>query len=501
MSTPRYSPSYILIPLLILSVFVALATLSESLIPNFGVHFVAQARVVVALAVQVGIWLSAGWMLIRCINFFLWDRIVARSIGGRVPGLLKTITAFAIGSIAVAGVVGVVFDLPVMGFFATSGVVGLVLGFALRNMIQDVFTGVAVNLDRSFAINDWITVHSKEGDVTGQVTEINWRTTYIKTESNSIVILPNSSLGLLTVTNHWSSGKESRFEVKFCLDFSVPPRRAQRVIVGGVKAIAGRHGILESPEPAVLLGGTSELGVEYIARYWIKAWENTSPTTARHHVISSVMEHLQQSGLSLAYPKEDVYYERMPARQLDAGSLTDREKLLATFPLFKILGPEDITFLGGRMREHHHRKGDVLFKKGDEGSSMHVLFEGLLHVHVNGSLDEKHVAQYEPGQFFGEVSLLTGDVREATLVAATESVTYEITKTDMELLFEKRPNLIEALAAALVDRQMDIHETVQKALHAEVKTEQHRSRSSQMLTKMRSMFRGVFKSEPVNTPQ
>jgi CRP-like cAMP-binding protein len=267
------------------------------------------------------------------------------------------------------------------------------------------------------------------------------------------------------ITNHWNQGKETRYDVSFWLDFSVAHDRARRVLLGAVWAVAGRGPIMDRPEPQVLLAGTSDLGVEYRIRYWIKPWDDASPSAARDVVIRSVLDHLRHAGISLAYPKEDIYFEPMPSRQLNAATIADRELLLRVIPLFQSLTREELQHLAQHMHEHQYPEGTVLFTQGDPGKSMFIVFEGLLKVSMkNGNGEpETVVGQFAPGQWFGEVSLLTGDVREATVRARTESIVYEITKEHLDALFERRPELVEKLATALVDRMVEMSRIADEA--------------------------------------
>jgi CRP-like cAMP-binding protein len=267
----------------------------------------------------------------------------------------------------------------------------------------------------------------------------------------------------------------------------------RRVLLGAVWAVAGRKPILDNPEPQVILAGTSDLGVEYKVRYWIKPWDEASPSMARDVVIRSVLDHLRHAGISLAYPKEDVYYEPMPSRQLDAATTADRELLLRAVPLFRSLTAEELRYLAEHMHEHLFPQGSVLFTQGDPGRSMFILFEGLLRVQMKPSNGEPDAAvgQFVPGQWFGEVALLTGDVREATVKARTESVVYEITKEHLETLFERRPELVEKIATALVDRMVEMTRTVEEAgrtSHAVVDRHAN-SGFGRVLARVRSVFR------------
>jgi len=412
------------IPFVIFTTFVTLALFSEDLLARFGAEAVSQTRRVASYALQVGIWLASAFFLNRLIVVFFWDALVRRAIGGPVPRLLKDVVAAVIYLIAISGIVAFVFQQSVTGIWATSGVIGIVLGFALRSLILDVFTGLAINVDRPYRIGDWIMMHGRQPDVhiIGKVVELNWRTTRLRTADNNLVVVPNSVIGQTVITNFMQPDPKSRLELTFCLDFAVPAERALRVLTAAVKAVTGGKGMpLEEPAPKVRIKEITELGVEYRVRYWVIP-ADLSPNKSRHIVIGSVLNHLKQAGLTLVYPKRDVFHEQMPQRQLDAASLKDRTALLSRIELFQHLSDDELATLAESVHQRHYEPGDTLIRRGDPGDSMFVLVEGLVYVFAGDDGTEVKVAQIVPGQFFGEMSLLTGEARSATVTAASRTV-------------------------------------------------------------------------------
>ena len=249
----------------------SLALFSEELLANFGEEAMSQGKVIAGYAVKVGIWLTSAFFVNRLLSVFFWEMGVERAIGQPVPRLVKDILALLIFLVALSGIISFVFHQPVTGLWATSGAVGLVVGFALRSMILDVFSGLAFNIDRSYRIGDWVQLHGRQLNlhIVGRIEEINWRTTRLRTTANNMVVVPNSIMGQTIVTNFMTPEPESRLELFFTLDFSVPTERALRVIGAAIKAISGPGGPLEEKPAKVRVNGVSSVGVEYCVRYWI----------------------------------------------------------------------------------------------------------------------------------------------------------------------------------------------------------------------------------------
>jgi len=482
----------LVVPMVLFGIFAALALFSEDLLGQFGAEAISQTRRVASYALQIGIWLTSAFLLNRLLVVFFWDIAIQRALGGPVPRLLKDVVGAVIYLIAITGIVAYVFQESVTGIWATSGVVGIVLGFALRSLISDVFTGLAINIDRPYQIGDWIMMHMRQRDlaVIGNVIEINWRTTRLRTAQGNLVVVPNSVMGTTVVTNFMKPEPESRLELYFQFDLGVPSERVLRVLKAGTMAVVGGPGrVLEDPPPKVRINEINNQGVEYWVRYWILPAE-LSPNKARHLVIGSILDHLAQAGLTLAYPKRDVFHAPMPQRQLDTGSVGDRVALLSRIELFSPLSELELATLAQSIQARRYRDGETLIRRGDPGESMFVLVEGLVYVFADHDRAEVRVGQIVPGQFFGEMSMLTGEKRSATITAASETIAYEITKQDVSALLASRPELVEVMSGAVAERQLRNVEALAEASREE-QEEERRTVTRQVMAKMRAFFLGA----------
>lgn len=444
-------------------------------------------------AIQIGLWLSGAFIAGRLINVLLWDRVVAPAIGKPVPRLLRDCVTVVVFLLALSGIVGIVFGQSVTGIWATSGVVGLVLGFALRTMILDIFTGIAIHLDQSIRIGDYVEINDRSmGEPPyGRVIDINWRTTRVRLDNNNVVVLPNGRLGTLAFTNYSMPDEVSRFELDVQLDHGVPTDRARRILLAGALAACGRNGVVEQPPPAVIIGSVGPLGVTYKVRYW-QLVPALTPPLGRDQVLTSVLEHLRKAGITPAYPKQDLFYERMPQRHVEEGSLAQRQRFLKRVDILAdALTEEERERLAEAMMLRSFEAGTTLIRQGEEGSSLFLLAEGLVEVWVAAEGGERRrVARLKPGKFFGEMSLLTGEPRSATITAATDLVAFEITKEAFAKLLESRPALAEAVSRLVAERRAGTAETLAAPTIAAAAASD--GLANQLLSRMRRFFQGVF---------
>ncbi|MBF0145576.1 MAG: mechanosensitive ion channel [Magnetococcales bacterium] len=397
--------------------------------------------------------------MIRLVNVLLWDGVVAGVSGTKAPRLIKQLSSVVIFFITVVGIVGVVLEKDVTALWATSGAVGLVIGFAVQGIILDTVSGLAIHFENTFSVGDWVLLHTRAGKFFGQVKEVNWRATRILTLDNTLVLVPNRTVTSIILTN-LSMTPVQVYELKFVFDFSVPVDRALRVLTSGVLNAIGPEGILETPRPEVLLGGINDLGVEYCMRYAIQP-AKIPPPTAQHLVLVHVLRHIDKSGLTLAYPKRDVFTTQMPWRQKNWES-RNKVELLGKCDLFSQLPPEALEFIASQMQLIQYRVLDHVFRQGDSGDSMFILAEGLLDVFVTREEPSHRVriAQISPGGVFGEMSVLTGEERTATVTAAHNSLVGEIGKECIKDLLNQHHEFASTISRFIAERMFQTQQTL-----------------------------------------
>jgi small-conductance mechanosensitive channel/CRP-like cAMP-binding protein len=448
-----------------------------SFAPHLSDHSITPTQLM-----ETAVWLSATWIVIRGVCLVLIPRTLTRALGGSVPQLVLDLSAVLIWGVSATAIVGIIFEVPVGGIWATSGAVGIVMGLALRETILDVFVGTALNADRSMSIGDWVEVHARglQRPLIGCIQEITWRTTRLRTADGTLHVVPNRLMGEAPVTNFDRPSMESRFELDFTLGFDVASERAMRVLCAA--ALCAPH-VLQKPRPKARVNGVTADGVEYRLRYWLNP-STTSPSKGRHAVCTEVLTHLHSAGLQLAHPKQDVFHTPMPNRQLDLEQ--NRRELLDRITLFADLDPEDLDHLACSIATRQYAAKKALVTAGETGKSMFMVVEGVVDVLApNGA----RLASLSPGAFFGERSLLTGEPRLADVRARTDVVAYELKHKDLRILTERRPEVGQKLTRAVAAYKTFNNEDVA----ADQVEERVNTLAQELLEKMRAFFGGIGK--------
>lgn len=433
------------------------------------------------------LWLVGASLLVHLVNALLWNRIISYALGAPAPGLLQDTSTTVIYGGAAMAIVTLEFGGSFTAFWTASGALGLVIGLALRSIILDLFTGVAFSVELSFRMGDWLELMDRETAVPyyGRVVGMSWRTTRLELEDRRVVIVPNSRMGQLIAVNSSLQGGVVRAEVMIPLDVSVPTSRAFRVLEGAVASLAHSGAILMDPPPRVLVGAVTAQGIDYRVRYW-KDIRTASPSSTRSAVLAGVLEHLAAAEITPAMPQQEVHLIRGVVQNRVPESRADRRlTFLSRVDLFaRALNAEELETLAKAMVAHTLPPGELLLREGDKGDSLFILCEGALAVIRQTETEVVQLAVIQPGQVVGEMSLLTGAPRSATVKAIAESLTYEVKADALAALLAERPEIAEALS------EVATHRNNTAAAQANAQGQSPAAAQASLLQKIQRFFAG-----------
>jgi len=446
--------SQLFAPIVLIALFFWLRGIAAGLSHSLGLS-PATGIVAVQHAADIGLWLSVASLINRLLALLVWDHLSSRSTGRPVPRFLIQCASLAVYLCAVAVIIGVVYDRSLTTLITTSSVLGVLVGFASRSLISDVFSGVAISLDQPFRIGDFIKIEggsTPDRRIMGLVHEINWRTTRLVTPDDTMLVIPNSMMSESIVVNCSAPEIPSEHEQKLVLDYGIPVDRVLRVLGSALHLAVADGGILASPPSKVRVNKLTENGVEYKITYSVDP-RVTSVGKAKHIVLRHLIDTPHQAGLAPAAPRRDLYMTKMPTRHLHYEDVQQRAWLLGRAELFFGLEVPALNHLASQMEVLVIKPGQIVVGEGEDGNSMYVVVEGILE--VRAGLDEKTshvVGQLRPGDFFGEVAALKGGKRTATVAAATEAVVCEIRHEHLMSLLEAYPEVGSILREAMDKR-------------------------------------------------
>ena len=483
------------LPATVFAVFLLALFNRQELVDRFLENANFLTRNFVEYGVQIGVWLSAAFLMNRMIGVLFWDGFIRRLSDRPVPRLPRDLTAMVLFSVAVLAIISTVFQRDITSMLAASGVFGVIVGLALRTVILDLFMGLAIHIERPFKIGDWLMIHQNrvETHIIAEVIEINWRTTRLRTTRNNMVVVPNSKMGDTIVTNYMEPKPHFRIDLDFTIDFEVPSERVLRVMTAGLKAVTDGEGILDDPVAEVRIKDSTLEGAEYEVRFFILP-AKISPNEARHVVNRSVLEHLIHSGITPAHAKEEIFLQRRERRALDASLDEDLYQLLTRTELFRKLNAAEFAAVFREMRKRDLAEGETLYAQGDAGDSMFICVEGLLAsaITVRGQGEVK-VETLRAGQHFGEGTIFKATSRTTTVTAEADSLVYEIERHVIEPLLDVRLDLREQLEKGLKQQTDRIKDSWKEARRKKAEDQRKKTvRKSPVKKVVQAFFPGMF---------
>ncbi len=372
------------------------------------------------------------------------------------------------------------------GLIATSAVFTAMLGFSLQDVIGNIAGGLALQVDNSIETGDWI----KVGDVTGRVIEIRWRHTAVETRNWETVLIPNT---VMTKSNVMILGRRRgqpvmlRRWVYFNVDWRFQPGDVISVVQSAMRG-AHLERVAREPEASVVLMDMTETFGKYAVRYWLTDIAVDDPTDST--VRACVYFALMRADMTLAMPAHALFVteETVDRKAIKTEKqVVRRRQLLSALDLFAGLSEGERTELARTMKYAPFAKGEVMTRQGADAHWLYLMEDGKALVRVSDGLNDREVAQLHGPCFFGEMSLLTGEPRSATVVADSEVECFRLDKAAVQKIIDGRPALAEQLAKLLADRKVAL-QSAKEGLSADAARERSAKEANALLSRIRSFF-------------
>lgn len=417
-------------------------------------------------------------------------------IGLQAPRILRDVLAAALGIVAII-VVANRLGFPLSGVITTSAVLTAVIGFSLQDTLGNVMGGLALQMDNSIEVGDWV----KLGDGTrGRVSEIRWRYTAIETRNWETVIVPNGVLMKGQVTIEGRRGgqpMQHRRWVYFNVDFRYQPTDVIAAVNEALQS-APIERVALSPQVHCILMELQESYARYAVRYWLSDLAVDDPTDSV--VRTRVVFALKRASIPLSMPAHAVFLTEENVERKAEKTRVDHDRRLRAVgqvDLFDALDDDTRTRLADRLRYAPFTRGEAMTRQGAEGHWLYMMCSGEASVRVATEGVEKEIACLGPGNFFGEMSLMTGARRTATIVATTDVECYRLDKHAFQDVIRERPELAEGISAILARRKAGLT-AAQEGMDHEARERRLAEDKRAILRKIRDFF-GLEKGPHIAT--
>jgi len=372
---------------------------------------------------------------------------------------------------------------------ATSAMITAVVAFSMQDTLGNILGGLALQLDNSIQIGDWI----KVDDVTGKVVDIRWRSTLVETRNWETVVFPNSQLmknKFLVLGRRTDKPVQLRRWVWFNVSMETAPTKVVNVVEDSIRQTEIAN-VAKDPLPNCVLMEINDTGyARYAVRYWLTDLAPDDPTDAaiRWHVMTA----LQREGIKLAVEERSIHITKENEKYEEAVRQREvalRIKTLRKVELFKQMTDEELRELAERLRYMQFAKGSVITKQGATGQHwLFIIIGGNVEVFITTANGEtRSLNVLSKGSFFGEMSMMTGAPRVASVIARTDIDCYRLDKEAFEGVMSARPSIADEVSHILVERRAQLDSALEN-LDEESLNKEMTSRRSEILATIKRFF-------------
>ncbi|MCB4203408.1 mechanosensitive ion channel family protein [Deferribacterales bacterium Es71-Z0220] len=406
--------------------YVAIITVSE-----FIIYFYKDFPPVIKFS--KGVEIIAFGIFVKIIVVDIYYLEIIKKKTSKTSHIIADILKFAIIAVFLLYFLRSVFEFNLAAILTPSAILTAIIGLSMQDTIGNLISGLIIQLEKPFEIGDWIEIDS----ILGEVVEINWRYTKIKNLQDIYIILPNNNLAKDKVINYTKPTPEINQMITIGVSYSASPILVKSAISEVVKSNPNTKLI------NIFLKEYSDSSIVYEIYYTVKGIGNLRKT--KDEIYSGIWYNFKNKGIEIPFPIRTVIMKKE-----EEGPVINTElinKLKASDIFSEISESVLIDFLSyGLIKEY--LENEEVIKEGESGESMFFVLEGKFEAKKHG----KNLGILQPGDFFGEMSLLTGDKRYATITAVTKAKAIEIDRQAFKVLLQRERKVIDKVRSVIESR-------------------------------------------------
>ncbi len=418
-------------------------------------------------------------LVVALINRYVWDLYFEKKRQTLIPHFLREVVGGVIFLIVLLFVLsyGYHAETQLKGLLAGSGVVAIIVGFAGQNLFAGIIGGISIQINRPYKVGDWLQVHERFAEVM----EINWRSTRLRTNDNIYLDIPNNEMVSHEIVNLHYPTEVHAMRIRVGVEYKNPPNVVKDALF---RAASTADGVLAQPKVKVFLVDFADFAVIYEIKYYMG--NHSRINEINDAVRTNVWYELKRRGITIPFPIRTLQVQRKAAPRAQDDQ-AEALSILRGEPLFSCLSHEQLDHLVQQARLNTFGRGEPVIEEGSPGDSMFVLLRGAAKVSISKNGSTIQVASLGAGDCFGEMSLLTGEPRSATVRADDDCYVMEIGKPVMAEVLRGAPECLVQLSELLAQRKMETEGIVKEA-RTDEQALKERQYTATFLNRLRTFF-------------
>jgi small-conductance mechanosensitive channel/CRP-like cAMP-binding protein len=416
----------------------------------------------------------AGVSIVNVLSVLIFD-VCAPVVRLATPRIMRDLL-MALGYVGVlmwllSGAGGRWQGVSISSLVTTSALLTAVIAFSLQDTLGNIMGGLALQMERTINVGDWVRIDQNEG----RVKEIRWRHTAIETRNWDTIIYPNSVLmkgHVMVLGRRAGHSVQHRMWVYFNVDFRVAPTDVISTVTDALlsDAIAG---VAADPQPQCIVWDFKESFISYAVRYYLTDLAIDDPTNSL--VRTRIYFALKRANIPLSIPAHSLFVTEETSARKDLHlekETAHRVSALRGVELFHALTDKELRTLAERLRFAPFTAGEAMTRQGAQAHWLYIITRGSGEVLIHSEDgDRRRVALLQTGDFFGEIGLMLGIPRTATVRALEDTDCYRLDKEAFQETLHNRPEIAEHISHAMARRRVEL-EAIRDDLDAE--TRRHR---------------------------
>lgn len=379
-----------------------------------------------------------SFSLIKFIDILINESYYKNRKNLDVPHLMRNILVVIALAISFFSILKNFFSVNLTSLLTTSAILSAVIGLAVQDILTTFIAGLVLTSDKSLEIGDTVII----GDIVGKVVDTNWRTTKVQKAGGGIVNFPNNMVLKESTINYY---KKSNIiiTIKVSASYNDPPNKVKNLLL---HIAYNNSSVLKDPEPFVIITGFNDSSINYELKGCIYD-EYLRKTATETELYSAIWYTFRREGIKIPYSIREI----LTPKDLIEAPHEILKSYFQNVEFFSTLKDNDLEELQKISKLKTYGKNEFIFLQNDPGDSFFIIKKGKVCI----VLEDRELACLKEGDFFGEMSLLTGNPRNASVKANEDTEVFVIEKEDFKGLIQKNQNLFNNVLEFLTKREED----------------------------------------------
>lgn len=379
-------------------------------------------------------------LLIRMLTYFIFDFLAVRRQRVKYPRLIKEVVVFILYIIGILLILNYYLNFKITLLLASSAVLTVIIGLAVQDILGNLFSGIMLNFEDSLKLGTWV----KVGDLEGRIEQFGWRSIKVRTIDQQLIVIPNQGASKADMVVYGSAPQPFAIKIRVGVSYD---NRPDEVIAVILHVLDSMDSVLKDPAATVFLCDFADFSVTYEIKFWIDDLAQRNPVSSE--VRRKIWYAFRRGHIQIPFPVREVHIKKEVPDRIPREEMTS---LLKGNDVLQAMNDLQFRNLLEKTECLRFGKGEVIIREGESASDFYHILKGEVQI----LKENRPLALLHDGDFFGEISLVTGEKTTASVVTTTESEIIRISSQIFRETVSMNTKLARKLSEVITSRQAEL---------------------------------------------